>query len=177
MRHRRLAVIAYGAWAVAVVAGLAANPVDALAWLVPIAVVSTVALFFRVVRTLAWVLPVAVVAGPDASTVWWRVGLVLVSVVVAVLVVGLLDAWADSRPDRWESGQLDPADQARWRRERWAGFVGLGGLLLGAAAVWTALTVGSWSAPGWLLALLPAAAALAIAAAGWPLWRPNPSVP
>lgn len=173
MRHRILLGSALAVWVVCVAGSLASGPPASLAWLIPMAVVSTAGLLVRLLRTLAWLLPVAAVAGLDTDAPWSRVGAALLAVVAAIVAVGLLDAWSDSRPDRTVAAVCDPADLRRWRRARRPALLVGGAWLVAAAMVWLALDAVTWSAPGWLLAAMPAIAISAVAAATWPLWRPN----
>jgi len=172
VRPTQVTVGASGAWAIAIVAGLTAAGVSALAWLAPIAAAASVALVLRPVRTLAWALPVAVVASLDPVVDWPRVGLALVAVAAAITAVGLLDGWTDAGPGRSAAAALDPADRVAWWAARRPALGWLGGGLVAVVVGWTGLAAVSWSAPGWLVAMVPAIAVIAVAAATWSQWRP-----
>jgi hypothetical protein len=172
MRHRRLVACGVVGWLVAVAAAVLAVAQSDLVWLVPIAALATITLPLRATRTLSWALPVATVAGLESSADPSRIALALVTVVAAIVVVGALDAWDDSAPARAAAAVLDPAGRSDWRAARRPALVRSLGLLVAFAAGWTALTAVTWSS-GWLVAMLPAAATVAVAATTWPLWRPT----
>jgi hypothetical protein len=172
MRHRRLVAYAVAGWLVAVAAAVLAVAQSDLVWLVPIAAAATLALGSRTTRTLGWALPVATVAGLESSAGPSRIALALVTVVAAIAVVGALDAWDDAAPARAAAPMMDPAARADWRAARRPALVRSLGLLAAVAAGWTALSAVTWSS-GWLVAMLPAAAAVAVAATTWRLWRPT----
>jgi len=172
MRNPRVTEWAAGVWVVAIAAALLATRGSALLWMAPIAVACSVVLPLHRIRTVALALPVAVIASINRTADWDRVGLALLSVIAAIGAVALLDLWRDARPDGPPT-LLEPAERTEWWAAqkpmllRWA--VGL--VVVG--AVWTALSTGSWSVPGWAVALTPVAAVVAVAAAAWPLWQPT----
>jgi hypothetical protein len=173
LRHRLLWGVALAVWAAGVAGALLSGPSAGLAWMVPVAVGSTAGLFVRHLRTVGFVLPVAAVARLDADSDWPRMGAALLAVLAAIVVVGLLDAWSDSRPPSAVAALCSPADLVRWRSMRRTALPALGALLLTVAAGWLLLGAATWSTPGWVLALLPAVAILAVAVATWPWWRPS----
>jgi hypothetical protein len=172
VRHRRLVAYAVVGWLMAVAAAVLAVAQSDLVWLLPIVALATIALPFRAIRTLGWALPVATVAGLEPSAGPARMALALVTVVAAITVVGALDAWDDAAPPRAAAAMLDPAGRAGWRAARRPALVRSLGLLAAVAAGWTALSAVTWSS-GWLIAMLPVVATVAVAATTWPLWRPT----
>jgi hypothetical protein len=174
MRHVRIGVYAALAWTVAIAAGLGANAASALAWLLPIAAGATVALAARPVRTVAMALPIASLASIEPSSTGPRAWLVVVSVATALLAVGALDAWADCRPDRRMARIADRLDLAAWRADRRRPLLWLAAVIVAASIGWVILAVIPWPVSGWVVALLPAVALIAVAVALWPLRRANP---
>lgn len=172
MRHPRVAIYAGAAWVLAVAAALLAGGGSALAWLLPLAAVSSVVLPLRRIRTLAWALPVAAVASVDPSAGWDQIAVGLTAVAAAIAAFELLDVWQDARPVG-AAALLDPAERSAWWAARRPALVPLGIGLVVASAAWTALATVSWSPPGWMVATVPVAAVLAVGAATWSLWRPN----
>lgn len=171
MRHPRLTAWAAGVWVVAVVAALVATRGSALLWMAPIAAGCSVVLALRQLRTVAFALPVAAVASIDKAAGPDRVGLALVSVIAAVGAVAMLDLWRDARPDG-SPGLLDPTERNPWLAAQRPMLLRFAAGLVLVAAVWTALSTGSWSPPGLAVALVPVAAVLAVSLAAWPLWQP-----
>ncbi len=172
MRNPRVTEWTAGVWLVAVAAALLATRGSALLWMAPIAVGCSIVLPLHHIRTIALALPVAAIASIDRVADLDRVGLALVSVIAAIGAVALLDLWRDARPDGPPT-LLDPAERTDWWAAQRPMLLRWTGGLVVVGAVWTALSTGSWSAPGWAVALTPVAAVLAVAAAAWPLWQPS----
>lgn len=174
MRHTRIGVLGAAAWAVAIAAGLGANSTSALAWLLPIAAGATVVLAIRPVRTVAAALPIAALASIEPSSTGPRAWLVVISVAATLLAVGALDAWADCRPDRGMARIADPLDLAVWRADRRQPLLRLAAVVVAASIGWGVVAIIPWATSGWVVALVPTVALIAVAVALWPVERADP---